>query len=599
MKQSKGFVASLLIKLVVSPLFCFVFLAVTYGQNTIYSNPLLISTDPDMISTMAACALDKNGCLHIVFVGWYYEAGAPDDVASEIFYTNNLGGVFMEPVKLPKAEIPFPPSFEDDFYYSKEPTIAVDLNGKVHVAYYRTETQLNGSSWICYTNNKNGNFSVPEILYYNPLVSNSEYYSYGYGIMLAADTDNDSIHIVFDGNIGTGHGGARYSTGLDGNFKVPRTITQRSGKPKIRLDNEGIPNLVYWINSDTTNSTSNVNLVTSKILGGKFSPPAILFQSNTWTMMESAFTFDQFDSAHIVFRYLPGGAGAVQLHYIKGKPGHYTPAVQLPANTSVSLMYSIEVGKNQIEYVAYKQASSFQSLGFMYNDGGGFKDISPSDYMKYAITSAGPQWFALDKEKNLGYSVYTTGQIYLVTVNLNKPSAPVCINVPNHATNISITPTFSWYESARALKYHLQVSTTPDFSNIVKNENSITGTSLVLSGLFYNTTYYWRINANGAGGASDWSENWSFTTSVSAGISEQIFGEIIRIYPVPVDGILKIDGIDKENTTVSILSQEGNLLKQIKGKGIKEIDVSELLKGVYLVKISNSQTVINKKVVKL
>jgi hypothetical protein len=399
------------------------FYNIAYSQDLVYSNPFLISTDPNMLSTMAASALDKNGKLHIVFVGWYYEQGATDDVASEIFYTNNLSGEFSEPEKLPKAELPFPGSAPYDFYYSKEPTIAVGSSGTVHVSYYRTEFQLGGASWICYTNNKNGDFSVPKILYYDPTDWYSRYYSYGRNIMLASGLDSDSIHIVFDGNIGTGHGGARYSVGLNGNFKVPRTITQRSGEPTIKFDNEGIPNIVYWINSDTTDILSNVNLVTSKILGGRFSSPTILFESNSWSTNENAFAFDQFDSAYIVFRYLPGGAGATQMHYIKGIAGQYTPAVQLPTNTGVSLMYAIDIGNNQTEYIAYKQAAYYQSLGFMYNDGSGFHDISPTDYDKYGFMSAGPQWFTLDKDNNMAYFVYTTGKIYMVTIDLNTISA--------------------------------------------------------------------------------------------------------------------------------------------------------------------------------
>jgi len=385
---------------------------VAYSQNLIYSDPFLISTDTNMISTMAASALDKNGKLHIVFVGWYYEQGATDDVASEIFYTNNLSGEFIEPEKLPEAELPFPPSVPYDFYYSKEPTIAVDSSGTVHVAYYRTEFQLAGVSWICYTNNKNGDFSVPKILYYDSNVWHSEYYSYGRDIMLAAVLYDDSIHIVFTGNSGTGHGGARYSVGLDGNFKVPVTYTRESGTPTIMLDNEGIPNILYWINSDTTVSYSNVNLAISKILNGQFTSPTILFESNSTSSWENAFSFDQYDSAHIVFRYLPGGAGAIQMHYIKGIAGNYTPAIQLTTNTLVSLMYSIDIGNNQTEYIAYKQAADHQSLGFMYNDGSGFIDISPTDHFKYGFMSAGPQWFTLDKDNNMAYFVYTTGQIY-------------------------------------------------------------------------------------------------------------------------------------------------------------------------------------------
>ena len=415
--NTKSRIAKLLFRITLTTfiLFYIPYQNTAYAQNLIYSDPLLISTDTTMISTMAASALDKNHKLHIAFVGWYYDPSAPDNVASEIFYTNNITGNFIEPVKLPKAEIPFEPDFENDFYYSKEPTIAIDTNDAIHIAYYRTETQLNGASWICYTNNRSGSFDVPHILYNDPQDYLSRYYSYGNHIMLAAGIDNDSIHIVFEGNIGTGHGGARYSVASDGNFGVPVTIAQMSGYPRITMDNEGIPTILYWINSDTTNIFSNVNLATSKIIDGQFTSPSILFESNSMWPNESAFVFDQYDSIHIVFRNIDGS----QMYYIKGIPGQYSTAIQLPTATFVSLMYSIDIGNNQAEYIAYKQAGDHQSLGFMYNNGSGFKDISPIDYNKYGFISAGPQWFALDKETNTSYFVYTTALIYLVTVDLN------------------------------------------------------------------------------------------------------------------------------------------------------------------------------------
>ncbi|MBN1155131.1 hypothetical protein JXB12_09470, partial [candidate division KSB1 bacterium] len=434
-ESSKIFMISMLIVLIV---LSGGFLNAAYAQDLTFSDPFLISTDTTMISTMAASALDVNGKLHIVFVGWYYEEGAPDNVASEIFYTNNMSGVFVEPVKLPEAELPFSASFEDDFYYSKEPSIAVDANGTVHVAYYRTETQLNGIGWICSTNNKNGDFSVPKMIFYDPCRTDSRYYSLGNNIMLAAGVNDNKIHIVFDGSSGTGHGGARYAVGVDGNFTVPTTYARESGEPTIKLDCEGVPYVLYWIKSDTTEFGSNVNLALSKIENGHFSIPVILFESDSWVMGENAFAIDQYDSTHIVFRYSPGGAGATQMHYIKGIDQQYTTAMQLPTNTCVSLMYAVDVGKDQTEYIAYKQAAGYQSLGFMYNDGSAFIDVSPTDYIKHGITSAGPQWFTLDNENNIAYFVYTTGYIYLVTVDLNDLQVQCALGDVNN--DGSITP---------------------------------------------------------------------------------------------------------------------------------------------------------------
>ena len=127
-------------------------LTTTYSQNSLYSDPLLISIDSNLVSTMAASTLDKESHLHIAYVGWYAEPGAPNGVASEIFYTNNIGGEFKIPEKLPEAKLPFSPSFEDDFYYSNsvlDGPLPVELssftakyaNGNVKLD-WRTETEV-------------------------------------------------------------------------------------------------------------------------------------------------------------------------------------------------------------------------------------------------------------------------------------------------------------------------------------------------------------------------------------------------------------------------------------------------------------------------
>lgn len=183
--------------------------------------------------------------------------------------------------------------------------------------------------------------------------------------------------------------------------------------------------------------------------------------------------------------------------------------------------------------------------------------------------------------------------------SVTAPSIPTLGSPSNDVTGVPNTLLLNWNGFTRASSYRLQVSTSSSFSPLVIDQNGIKGLSSGIGSLASNTLYYWRVNATNAGGTSSWSEIWSFTTAYLTWIKEQISSDIIRIYPVPVDGILRIDGIDNEYTTISILSQEGKILKQIKGRGIQEIDLSELQKGVYLIKISNSQTVITKKIVKL
>src|SRR5690606_5837427 len=60
--------------------------------------------------------------------------------------------------------------------------------------------------------------------------------------------------------------------------------------------------------------------------------------------------------------------------------------------------------------------------------------------------------------------------------------------------------------------YHVQVSATINFSNLVFEEEELVELSTFLSGLSYNKTYYWRVRAVNSAGSSDWSAVRSFTT---------------------------------------------------------------------------------------
>lgn len=573
-------------------------LVTSYSQDAIFSNPQQISIDPDMLSTMAAGTLDKNGKLHIVYVGWYYKEGAPDNVASEIFYTNNVSGNFAVPVKLPAAVLPFQPSFEDDFYYSKEPSVTVDSEGVVHVAYYRTEGQLNGASWICYTSNKGGSFSVPSILYYNPLDDYSKYCSYGNSITLATGPANDSVHIVFTGNSGTGHGGVRYSAGLNGTFRKPVTYCTASERGTLRFDKHGALNIVYFMHSDTSDIFSKVNLVRSRIINKKFTEPDLMFASSGTFAEESSFSTDQYDSIHVVFRNTSSGFGHYQMQYVEGNDNHYSGARELPSNTIVSLMYSIETGNNQTEYIAYKQAAGYQSLGFMYNDGSGFRDITPDDYKKYGFISAGPQRFVMDKTNRKAYFVYTDEQIQLVTIDLGDPSVPVCSVPAADAKDVAAPTIFKWFKSPKAGLYDLQVSASADFGTLLTNMKNLGDTAFTDNNLLSKTSYYWRIRARGAGGTSDWSLPMKFTTASPVNVERPRISHDITLYPNPVQDVLFIEGTEGEETLLNIFSIDGTLLMQKNDRGIRSVNLEKLRNGTYFIKITSSSVNFTQKIIK-
>ncbi|MBM4176054.1 MAG: T9SS type A sorting domain-containing protein [Ignavibacteria bacterium] len=92
------------------------------------------------------------------------------------------------------------------------------------------------------------------------------------------------------------------------------------------------------------------------------------------------------------------------------------------------------------------------------------------------------------------------------------PSAPTLISPLNGATGLSINPTLTWYRPENAVTFRLQVSASPTFSPLVVDQASIFDTFYNISGLLNNTTYFWKVNAMNAGGTSNYSTSFSFTT---------------------------------------------------------------------------------------
>ena len=97
------------------------------------------------------------------------------------------------------------------------------------------------------------------------------------------------------------------------------------------------------------------------------------------------------------------------------------------------------------------------------------------------------------------------------TVNLSAPPTPTLTVPGNGDVNLPTVLTLRWDSSAGATQYHLQVSTSSLFQNLVVDDSSITTLFRKVGPLLNNTTYYWRVRAKNGGGLSSFSSTWSFT----------------------------------------------------------------------------------------
>lgn len=145
-----------------------------------------------------------------------------------------------------------------------------------------------------------------------------------------------------------------------------------------------------------------------------------------------------------------------------------------------------------------------------------------------------------------------TGPYYFVVTSLDRnynesaisnvllvspPPVPTLFQPANGAVNQYDTVVVKWYYSNLASSFRLQVSTDPSFSTgIFLDQNGLTDTFKVLTGMEGLTTYYWRVSASNAGGTSEFSNAYSFTTGFPS--SPTLVSPPNNSIQIPVDTFL-------------------------------------------------------------
>ncbi len=178
------------------------------------------------------------------------------------------------------------------------------------------------------------------------------------------------------------------------------------------------------------------------------------------------------------------------------------------------------------------------------------------------------------------------------TTGLMPLDIPVLISPANGVTNQLTELTLDWNSVSGATSYEYQYSTDNTFATY--NNGTISNTEVLISGLEYDTEYFWRIQATDGSQFSEWSEVWSFTTKNYVGLSDIGKNELITIYPNPTTGIFTIQG--KGIQSIQITNISGQIVKQLTINNEQfTIDLSNYSKGIYFIKIQIDNKKISKK----
>jgi hypothetical protein len=100
-------------------------------------------------------------------------------------------------------------------------------------------------------------------------------------------------------------------------------------------------------------------------------------------------------------------------------------------------------------------------------------------------------------------------------INVEKPSQVVLISPLSNATGITPNTTFVWNSSDKADTYHLEISEVPSFVSTVFQQENISDTTFIASGVLnFDASYHWRVRGINDSGAGPWSQISAFQTQL-------------------------------------------------------------------------------------
>lgn len=191
-------------------------------------------------------------------------------------------------------------------------------------------------------------------------------------------------------------------------------------------------------------------------------------------------------------------------------------------------------------------------------------------------------------ENSAGSSIWSS-VLSFRTIDAPYTEGPILRTPEDESKDVAVEPRLRWDRMSRAEVYKVQVSENEDMSNPKIDEETLLN-NFFPTGLKYETTYYWRVNAENENSVGPWSEIYSFTTGEEpVGIEDNEDIHEPKIFPNPVTESAILSFYTKENGVVSVIvkSMNGKTVSKetysmSRGDHRVEIDASEFSPGAYI-----------------
>ena len=226
-----------------------------------------------------------------------------------------------------------------------------------------------------------------------------------------------------------------------------------------------------------------------------------------------------------------------------------------------------------------------------------------TNYVNSQFTRFGTKYYWRVRGRHISDTMDWCPRYAFTTIDKVKLTYP-----SNSSVNVAIKPTLKWTKQTGIVIYQLQMDVSGTFTaplvNITLADSIIQ--YLVTKKLTYSTKYFWRMRAfsdSQLPDTSSWGDVWNFTTQAPTGIGENGISAS-SIYPNPASGKVNIKFEVEEPGTLQLeiidllgsrfLREETTV---ISGINMREIDLSNLSKGIYIVRLTYDGNIVNHKLI--
>ena len=206
------------------------------------------------------------------------------------------------------------------------------------------------------------------------------------------------------------------------------------------------------------------------------------------------------------------GPSSDTLSFTTGDSPFWVPELQTPENGAIDQEMTVTVSWSDIPDAETYDIQASRTTDFVNSIYAEEFGLTDTTYFLQNVVYGGEHYWRVRANKDSLTSNWS--EYFQFTTKEAEPltEKPVLTYPLDGDVGIPVNITFKWDSVNAATGYFMNISDSPDLSNILYDPSTQGATEYTIEGLSENTTYYWAVATVNEAGLGAWSDTLSFTT---------------------------------------------------------------------------------------